>query len=363
MKKVLRFIICFVLLITIISCKKVDGLEEYTPYVSTSESESYFIDLVSELSLSTVAVKTSSGHGSGIVFRKESINNNLFQYSVITNSHVIKNASNISIYYSPTETYTVIDYAENTSYDIAILRFQTNKSLEYKHVQQIEDSIGIELVQGQTVIAIGSPYSLELFNFVSTGILSKTNLTYNGIKNLSFMHSANINPGNSGGPLFNLNGDLIGINTSKIPYIESGGDNIPASALSYAMNLNVFGPWVKNLKESDYVGTVKKPMLGVTVMNIDVFLTEAESLNLDPLLIANEVHGVIVVYIDSTKDAYNKVLVYDTITHINGLSIANLEDFTNKLKVHLIFGNSVELTISRKVSGVDTVIKVNVLLT
>ena len=149
--------------------------------------------------------------GSGVVVHEDGY--------IITNAHVIEAAENIKAIFSNGDEFpcTVIQADENK--DLALLKIQPNKKLPFVHLGRSND-----LMIGETVIAIGNPYGYS--NTLTTGVISAVgrdilvseDFWMRGL----IQTDAPINPGNSGGPLFNINGDLIGINTA----IKAGANNI-----------------------------------------------------------------------------------------------------------------------------------------
>ena len=333
------------------------------PYVSPSTYESYVIDLVAELQTYTVAVKHDSGHGSGMVFRKESTEvEGEFLYSVITNYHVINGGENVNVYYSDVKQYPAIDYFFNATRDIAVIRFKTTDVLPFKRVQQIEDNRGIELKAGQTVIAIGSPQDINKHNYVTLGVLSLVSFPYNMLVDLAFMHDADINPGNSGGPLFNLNGDLIGINVAKISSIPGENGAVSADGLGYALNMNIIGPFLNAVNNSQYQPFVRAARLGVTIMNISDFMNNAGDLGLDThLLPQGYVNGVVIVGIDPTRDAHGKLFVYDIIIACDGFNVNDRNDLASRIGGGSI-GDIHAIRVVRVVGGINNIIEINVRL-
>ncbi len=169
----------------------------------------------------TVAVQSffggsseSTGEGSGVIYSADGY--------IITNYHVIESATgrtnaSIEVYFeSQTETpvaATVVGY--NIAYDLAVVK------VDKKDLTPIEIADVKNLAVGQYVAAIGAPGGLEYMGSVSYGVISGLNRTVtvsnSTDQSISLIQTdAAINPGNSGGALVNINGQLIGINSSKI---------------------------------------------------------------------------------------------------------------------------------------------------
>ncbi len=149
--------------------------------------------------------------GSGVVVHEDGY--------VITNAHVVKEAQNIKAIFSNGDEYEAQVIRGDEAKDLALLKIEADKKLPFVHLGRSDD-----LMIGETVVAVGNPYGYS--NTLTTGVLSavgrdiqvEEGFWLRGLIQID----APINPGNSGGPLFNINGDLIGINTA----IKAGADNI-----------------------------------------------------------------------------------------------------------------------------------------
>ena len=143
----------------------------------------------------------SESIGSGII-----INNKGY---ILTNYHVIKNHKKILIRLSDSRDYFARIIGIDSKTDLAVLKINSFRKLPYATFQTSQN-----IKVGQWVMAIGSPYGLE--GSVSVGIISGMGKYNSGITiDENFIQTdASINPGNSGGPLIDLNGNIIGINTT-----------------------------------------------------------------------------------------------------------------------------------------------------
>lgn len=151
---------------------------------------------------------------------------------ILTNSHVVNDCNNITLYLSDkTQTTASIVY-EDTVLDLAILK--SKKNLPYLNLGDSDD-----LNVGEEVLAVGTPLSLTLVHTFTKGIVSALNRTLK-VSNTSgegymqnlIQHDASLNPGNSGGPLINSKGEVVGINTLKITCGEGIGFAIPTKSFS-----------------------------------------------------------------------------------------------------------------------------------
>ena len=191
---------------------------------------------------SAVIIKRVCYNGTQIIDEVE--NATIFEYYAITNRHVVEGVNRkVSVYLKEnfiddkyvTENVEILLKSENE--DLALIKFSSNVLLEPCTINRSKD-----LKKGQIVLAIGSPHSLEYFNTVSMGIISHPNrIITEETKSVNYIqHDAAINPGNSGGGLFDINGQLIGLNTARIEDID---DYIYGISLSIPVNdiINALG--------------------------------------------------------------------------------------------------------------------------
>ena len=193
-------------------------------------------ELVDQYGQTVVLIRTPTGLGSGFF-----INN---QGYVITNDHVIAGEHKISVTLyerranemvkTPFENVRIV--AASAELDLALLKIEGVEDLDIEPVT-LGDSI--QLRSGQKVFAIGSPLGLE--RTVSEGIISLKNRLIGG--QLYIQNTAQISPGNSGGPLFNLRGEVVGVNNMKVMAMgaEGLGFAIPSSTLkTFLKNRDAF---------------------------------------------------------------------------------------------------------------------------
>ncbi len=154
--------------------------------------------------------------GSGVVIRADGL--------VLTNEHVVQNASRILVTRASGEEYEAQLVGADSRTDLAVLRVEAPDSLPFLAMGTSED-----LMIGETVIAIGNPFGLS--HTVTTGVVSALNRTIRGANERVYTDfiqtDASINPGNSGGPLLNIAGDLVGVNSAIYQRAEGIGFAIP----------------------------------------------------------------------------------------------------------------------------------------
>lgn len=154
---------------------------------------------------------TLAGTGTGGIYKKE-ITANGFKYTVFTNHHVIEDGKAIKVYLGELDEYVNAEVIKSdANMDIAILTFEHTK--EYEPLKL--GTIGT-VNNGDFVVAIGNPGGYTYYGSVTFGMVSCNNRLMKDSDVVYVQHDTPINPGNSGGPLFNLNGEVIGINTLKL---------------------------------------------------------------------------------------------------------------------------------------------------
>jgi serine protease Do len=180
------------------------------------------------------------GLGSGVVISKDGY--------VLTNNHVVEGADEIRVRLPEGQgEYSAKVVGADATTDLALLRIEPEKDL---HAAVLGDSDSLRV--GEWVIAIGNPFGLE--HTVTAGIVSaKGRVIGSGPYDDFIQTDASINPGNSGGPLFNLQGEVVGINTA----IVASGQGI-----GFAIPINVAKEELPQLREK---GKVTRGWLGVQI--------------------------------------------------------------------------------------------------
>lgn len=181
---------------------------------------------------------------------------------ILTNHHVIENADNIYVRLIDRREYTAEVVGTDARSDLALLKVDA-EDLPYL---RFADSDSVKV--GQWVLAIGSPFGLDYS--VSSGIISAIGRSIPGPNNDTYVPfiqtDVAINPGNSGGPLFNLEGDVVGIN-SQI-YTRTGG----SIGLSFAIPAGLAKEVVAQLKDK---GRVERGWLGVVIQSVNRDLAQS----------------------------------------------------------------------------------------
>jgi serine protease Do len=220
---------------------------------------------------------------------------------ILTNTHVVANSSRITVKLTDRREFDAKVIGQDERTDVAVIKIVAKGDLP---VVRLGDSS--KLRPGQWVLAIGSPFGFE--NSVTAGVVSATargNVGGEGGNNgyVPFIQTdVAVNPGNSGGPLFNLNGEVVGIN-SQI-YSRSGG----YEGISFAIPIDVANNVAEQLIKT---GRVSRGRIGVTIQ--EVTAATAENLGLD------RPHGAAVASVESGGPADKAgIEPLDIIISVNG---------------------------------------------
>ena len=204
----------------------------------------------------TPKTRKASALGSGFIIDAKGI--------VITNNHVIKGAEDILVRVNGDQEYKATIIGADPLSDIAVLQMETkDKFIPVKFGDSDKARIG------DWVIAIGNPFGLG--GTVTSGIISARNRTLNLSRYEDFIQTdASINQGNSGGPLFNMDGDVIGINTAILSPTGT------SSGIGFAIPSNSAKRVIDQLIE---FGETKRGWLGVRIQFVTKEIADAEKLD------------------------------------------------------------------------------------
>lgn len=249
----LLFLVVFILFI-LTSCKKNILINEvinrevnYEENISILDFEDALVEATKIAQESSIGLRakvetafiSSESFGSAVIIKATKINDNNYEYYALTNRHVVLtsagNKRNIYVTFANAEEIKAQIIIYDTSIDIAIIKFESNRNLKPAKIQ-LEN-----IDEGRYVIAIGNPYDIDkYYNSVTIGNISYVNrlikekdTNEKDINNIYIQHTAALNSGSSGGGLYNIKGELIGINAWKIASEEVEGMNfsIPMSEI------------------------------------------------------------------------------------------------------------------------------------
>jgi S1-C subfamily serine protease len=284
----------------------------------------------------------STALGSGFVYDN--------QGHIITNFHVVADATNADVTFTDGNTYSAKVIGKDSQADLAILQITDNFSEEKVTPLPMANSSNIRTAE--QVAAIGNPFGFS--GTITSGIVSQLGRllpnpdTGFAIPN-TIQTDAAINPGNSGGPLLNVNGQVIGMNTAI--FSRTGG----YSGIGFAIPSNTIVREVPFLIKN---GTYVHPWLGISGGKISPALAKAAGL-------PPNYKGVIVGSVQAgspaeksglrglTQDANGVTHTGDIITAVDGHPTRQIDDIINYIESNKNVGDSIKLTINRDGNMMD----------
>lgn len=314
---------------TTVNVKKVDGQTLMSP------AEVYASTVNSVVSINCSAVSTnifgqqteSASSGSGFIYTADGY--------IVTNQHVVANASFINVTLYNGDTYPATLVGSDSDYDVAVLK------IDAKDLPAVTLGSSTDVNVGDTVMAIGNPLG-ELTFSMSQGIVSCVNRAINveGTPFNMIQVDASINPGNSGGPLMNLYGEVVGIVSAKY----SSYANTTVEGLGFAIPINDVQSIIKDIMENGSVGN--KAYMAITAGTMTQQMAAQYKIN------ATEGVFVYSVEDDGAGDKAGLKLG-DVITKLNDTQITSMEDLS-AAKKGFKAGDTVTLTVLRDGKEITT---------
>lgn len=238
------------------------------------------------------------GLGTGFIISKDGF--------IVTNNHVIEKADDIEINLEDGEKYEAKIIGKDPKTDLALLKIDAERDFPFVEFGDSENS---EI--GDWVIAIGNPFGLG--HTVTAGIISAKGRIL-GIGNYDdfIQTDAPINPGNSGGPLFNLKGEVVGVNTAIIARGQGLGFSIPVNLTKHVID---------QIKDS---GRVVRGWLGISIQKVTPEIAD--------VIGVKDGEGVLVADVmDKSPAQTGGLLRGDIILEFNGEKIEEVSDLTGKV--------------------------------
>jgi serine protease Do len=253
------------------------------------------------------------GQGSGVIISSDGY--------IVTNNHVVSDADEVLVTLSTGQEFQARVIGTDPKTDLALVKVTSPTSLP---AAALGDSDRLEV--GEWVMAIGNPFGLEAT--VTVGVLSGKGrvISQGGMYDDFLQTDASINPGNSGGPLFNTDGQVVGINTAII-----------GQGIGFAIPVNLTKGIVRQLKDK---GRVVRGYLGLGIQPLTPRLKHA-------LALPAEAHGALVSeVVPKAPGAIAGAHVEDIITEINGHPVSNDRELLSQVAMTPI-GSTAALTILR----------------
>ncbi len=273
----------------------------------------------------------ASGEGSGVIMAEE----NGTTY-IMTCAHVIADGSSFKVTLENDKEYDAKMVGFDSQTDIGVLAIKASGL----KVAKFGNSEDVEL--GQSCVAIGCPGGLEFKNSVTQGIVSALAAPVQstiGYKNECIQVDAPINPGNSGGALFNMQGQVIGINSSKIASTEYEG-------MGFAVPSNTAVETANSLIKNGYVAGRAK--IGIEYNSLAAYNSADSILEALARKGFKDAQGTMVIQtISDDSDLKNQdIKQYDMIVAVDGKTLTSTDVMTSKLSSSKP-GDTITLTIAR----------------
>jgi len=244
---------------------------------------------------------------------------------ILTNNHVVDEAQKLRITLKDGNVFNGVVVGTDEVTDLAVVRVDSKEALPFARLGNSD-----QLKIGEIVIAIGNPFGLTGGPTVTAGIVSALNRSLqfeSGALEL-IQTDAAINPGNSGGPLVNTNGEVIGINTAKMPY---------AQGIGFAVPVNTARVIVKDLMESGRI--TNRPWIGIATIKITRQLAQYYRLPTND--------GVLIAQVESQSPAdYADLRKGDIVEAIDGKKITDPSQMSSNIRKRSI-NEKIIMTINR----------------
>ncbi|HHK2097252.1 TPA: S1C family serine protease [Enterococcus hirae] len=294
----------------------------------------------------------ASSEGSGVIYKKSG--NSAY---IVTNNHVVEGQQGLEVLLKDGTKVKAELVGTDAYSDLAVLKISADK---VNKVASFGDSNSLKV--GEPAIAIGSPLGSEYANSVTSGIISSlnrqvtsTNESNQTININAIQTDAAINPGNSGGPLVNIEGQVIGINSSKIASTSASSSGVSVEGMGFAIPSNDVVNIINQLEKD---GKVTRPALGITMVDLSAVSTQQQEQILKiPESVTN---GVIVTSVQPATPAEKAGLKqYDVITKIDDTDVSSGVELQSVLYQKKV-GDSVKVTYYRGKEKKTTTIQLTI---
>lgn len=279
-----------------------------------------------------------ASEGSGVIYKREG--NTAY---IVTNNHVVESQNGLEVLLKDGTKVKASLVGTDSYTDLAVLKVESDKVSDITPATFGDSS---KLKVGEPAIALGSPLGSQYANSVTSGIISSMNrqvvnqndsgqtVNINAIQT-----DAAINPGNSGGPLVNIEGQVVGINSSKIVQTES---NVSVEGIGFAIPSNDVVNIINKLEKD---GKVTRPALGISMVDLSALSSDQQKqIAKVPSSVTN---GVVIAKVQSNTPAEKAGLKqYDVITKIDDTDVSSGVQLQSQLYKHSV-GDTVSLTYYR----------------
>lgn len=320
--------------------------EQISLYVDDFQQDIYsVVDLAenSVFGITTYLPDDQISIGSGVVYKYDPINQ---LYYIITNHHVVEDGTNFEVYLPDESTVPATLLGVDVEVDIAILTF-SSVGLSNIEVSPLGDS-DLQPVS-EFVLAVGNPKGYSFYNSVTMGILSGLDREVDTNRYVKYLqHDSAINSGNSGGPLYNLSGEVIGINVSKYADIDIEG-------MGFAIPINLVKEVIARIESDSIPSDTIMPRIGASFYSVSDVITGSNvylssitvnETNHDSLTIAlpNGISEGLIIRSVTNQGTLDGILNGgDLIVRINDFNVTNLESLQDYLYANYYAGDSITI--------------------
>lgn len=291
-----------------------------------------------------------ASEGSGVIYKKDGDT-----AYVVTNNHVVDGASSLEILLSDGSKVKGTLVGKDAYSDLAVIKIASQKVTK---IAQFGDSA--KLTVGEPAIAIGSPLGSKYANSATEGIISSLSRQVimknesNQTVNINALQTdAAINPGNSGGALINVEGQVIGINSSKISATGASSSDVSVEGMGFAIPSNDVVNIINKLEKD---GEIKRPALGVQMVDLASIGSQYQ----DQLKLPSSVTtGIVIAKVqDGFPAATAGLKKYDVITALGDTKVTSSTELQTVLYKYNI-GDSIKVTYYRDGKEKTTTIKLD----
>ncbi len=281
-----------------------------------------------------------ASEGSGVIYKKSGDT-----AYIVTNNHVVEGQKELQVVLADGTKVTATLVGTDSYTDLAVLKISSSKVTT---VATFGDSSALKV--GEPAIAIGSPLGSEYANSVTEGIISSlnrqvtsTNDEGEAVSINAIQTDAAINPGNSGGPLINIEGQVVGINSSKIASSSSSSSGVSVEGMGFAIPSNDVVTIINQLEKN---GKITRPALGVSMYDLRSISSEQQEKILKVPSTVKQ--GVVILNVANGTPAEKAGLEkYDVITKIDGKEITSTTELRAALYAKSV-GDTMKITFYRE---------------
>ncbi|WP_313628549.1 S1C family serine protease [Enterococcus italicus] len=282
----------------------------------------------------------TASEGSGVIYKKSGDT-----AYIVTNNHVVEGQKELQVVLADGTKVTATLVGTDSYTDLAVLKISSSKVTT---VATFGDSSALKV--GEPAIAIGSPLGSEYANSVTEGIISSlnrqvtsTNDEGEAVNINAIQTDAAINPGNSGGPLINIEGQVVGINSSKIASSSSSSSGVSVEGMGFAIPSNDVVTIINQLEEN---GKITRPALGISMYDLSSISSEQQEKILK--VPSTVTQGVVILNVANGTPAEKAGLEkYDVITKIDGKDITSTTELRAALYAKSV-GDTMKITFYRE---------------